>query len=57
MLNYKKYDFNKVPLPAIFLRDIYTNNLSIENAENEQNDLFEWFSNSEKRRKSSENFF
>ena len=40
-LNYKKYDFNKVPLPSIFVRVIYTNNLSIENADNEQSDLYE----------------
>ena len=38
-LDYKNYDFNKVPLPSIFLRDIYTKNVSIENDDNEQNDL------------------
>ena len=40
-LNYKKYDFNKVPLSSIFLRDIYTNNLSIEIADNKHSDLYE----------------
>ena len=36
------YDFNNVLLPAIILRDIYANNLSIENAANEQSDLIVW---------------
>ena len=53
-LNYKKYDFNKVPWSSIFLRDLYRNNLSIENADNEQSDLYEWFSNLKKGRKSLE---
>ena len=39
-LNFKNHDFNKVSLPSIFLRDIYTNNLSVENTYNEQSDLF-----------------
>ena len=43
VLNYKKYDLNKVQLPSRFLQDIYTNNLSIENADHEQRDLYEWF--------------
>ena len=36
------YDFNNVLLRAIILRDIYANNLSIENAANEQSDLIVW---------------
>ena len=36
------YDFNNVLLPAIILGDIYENNLSIENAANEQSDLIVW---------------
>ena len=53
-LNYKKHDFNKVPWSSIFLRDLYRNKLSIENADNEQSDLYEWFSNLKKGRKSLE---
>ena len=53
-LDYKNYNFNKVLLPTIFLRDVYTNDLSIENAVNEQSDLFKTFSNLNKGRKSSE---
>ena len=51
-LNYKSYGLNKVSLPSIFLRDIYTNDLSIENADNEQRGLFKKFSNLNKGRKS-----
>ena len=53
-LNYKNYDFNKVSLSSIFLRDVYTNKLSIENTDNEQNDLFKMFGNLNKYKKSSE---
>ena len=52
--NYENYDFNKVSLPYRFLRDIYTNDLSIENSDNEQNDLFKKFRNVNKGRKSPE---
>ena len=52
-LNYKKHDFNKVSLPSIFLRDIYINDLSIENAANEQSNLFERCDNLKKGRKPS----
>ena len=40
--------------PLYFYESIYTNNLSIENADNEPSDLYEWFSNLKKGRKSSE---
>ena len=50
-INYKNYDFNKVSLPSIFLRGIYTNDLSIENADNGQNDLFKMFDNFKKGKK------
>ena len=53
-LNYKNYDFNNASLPSIFLRNIYTNNLSVEDADNEQSDLYEMFNNLNKGRKSSE---
>ena len=43
-----------MPLPSIFLRDVYTNDLSIENADNEQSGLFKRFGNLNKSRKSSE---
>ena len=32
-------------MPSIFLRDKYTNDVSIENADNEQNDHFKMFGN------------
>ena len=41
-------------MPSIFLRDIYTNDLSIENGDNEQIDLFKRFNSFNKSRKSSE---
>ena len=41
-------------MPFIFLRDIYTNDLSIEYTDNEQSDLFKRFGNLNKDRKSSE---
>ena len=41
-------------MDSVFLRDIYTSNLSIENAENEHIDLFKMFCNLNKGRKSSE---
>ena len=44
-------------LPSIFLRDIYKNILSIENADNEQSILFKIFGNLNKGRKSSEKVF
>ena len=56
-LNFKNYDFNKVSLPPIFFRDIYTNDLSIENSNNEKSDLFKMFENLNKGRKLFENFF
>ena len=40
---------------AIFLRDICTNDLSIENADHEQSDLSKRFGNLNKGRKSLEN--
>ena len=36
----KRYKFSKVSLSITFLKDIYTNILSIENADNKQNNLF-----------------
>ena len=39
-LDYKNNDFNKVSLLVRFLKDIYTNDLSIENADNERSNLF-----------------
>ena len=45
MLNYKKHNFNKVSLPIIFLRDIYKKNVSIENADIEQINLFKKLNN------------
>ena len=53
-LNYKKYDFEKVSLPSKFLRDIYTKNLSIEDADNQQSDLYKRLNNLNKGRKSSQ---
>ena len=53
-LDYKNYNFNKVSLPAIFLRDINTNNLSIDSVDNEESDLFKMFGNLNKGRKSFE---
>ena len=44
-------------MPSICLRDIYTNDLSIENADKEQNDLFKMFGNLNKGRKSSEKIY
>ena len=44
-------------MPSIFLRDIYKNILSIENADNEQSVLFKIFGNLNKERKSSEKIF
>ena len=32
-------------IPGIFLRDTYKNNLSIEDSDNEQSDLFKMFGN------------
>ena len=54
MLNYKKYNFNKVSLPTIFLRDKHAKDLSIENADNEQSDLFRILKNLNKAKKSPE---
>ena len=55
-LNYKNYDFNKISLASIFLRYIYiySKDLSIQNADYEQNSLFKKYSNLNKGRKSSE---
>ena len=55
--NYENYDFNKVSLSYRFLRDKYANDLSIENSDNEQNDLFKMFRNLNKGRKSPEKIF
>ena len=41
-------------LPTIFLRDIYENNLSIKDADNEESSLFKTFGNLNEGRKSSE---
>ena len=41
-------------MPAIFFRDMYTNNLSVENADNKQSDLLKMFGNLIKGKKSSE---
>ena len=56
-LDYKKHDFNKVPLPSVFLRDIYTKILAIENADNEQSNLFRLLSNSKSGRKPPEKIY
>ena len=53
-LNYKNYDFNNALLSSIFLRDIYTKDLSIKNYDNEQSVLYKRLSNLNKSRKSSE---
>ena len=44
-LDNKSYDFNIISLPAILLRDIYTNNLLIENADHKQSSLFKMLDN------------
>ena len=44
-LYFKDYGFDKVSIPGIFLRDTYKNNLSIEDSDNEQSDLFKMFGN------------
>ena len=36
----KRYNFSKVSLRITFLRDLYAKILSIENADNEQHNLF-----------------
>ena len=41
-------------MDSVFLRDIYTSDSSIENADNEHTDLFKMFCNLNKGRKSSE---
>ena len=51
-LNYKNYGFNNVSLWTIFLRDTYINDISIENVDNEQNDIRKRFSKLHKGRKS-----
>ena len=53
-LDYKKYIFSKVSLPAVFLRDIHTNDFSIENADEEQSDLFRILKSLNKGKKSPE---
>ena len=54
-LDHKNYDFDKVPLPSIFLIYIYIYiYLSIEYADNEQSDLFKLLSKSKKGRKPPE---
>ena len=50
-LNYKNYNFNKVSLPAIFLRDIHAKDLSMENADIEQSNLYRALKNLKKGRK------
>ena len=44
-------------MPNMFVRDIYKINLSIEDAGNEQSDLFKTFSNLNKGRKSSQKIY
>ena len=44
-------------MPNMFVRDIYKINLSIEDADNEQSDLFKTFSNLNKGRKSSQKIY
>ena len=41
-------------MPAIFFKDMYTKNLSVENADNKQSDLPKMFGNLIKGKKSSE---
>ena len=53
MLSYN-YDFKKVSFLAPFLIDIYTNDLSKENDDNEQSNLFKKLGNLNKGRKSYE---
>ena len=47
----KRYNFSKISFSIIFLRDIYTNVLSIQNAENEPSNLFKELSNISKGEK------
>ena len=49
-LNYKtkdgkKYNYSKLQLPIVFLRDLYKTVLSIEKTDNEQSNLFKEFTN------------
>ena len=44
-------------MPSVFVRDVYTNDLSIENAINEQSGLFKMFGNLNKGMKLSEKLF
>ena len=44
-LYFKDYGFDKVSIPGMFMRDTYKNNLSIEDSDNEQSDLFKMFGN------------
>ena len=44
-------------MPSVFVRDIYKINVSIEDADNEQSDLFKMFGNLNKGRKSSQKIY
>ena len=55
-LGYKNHKFDKALLPIIFLRDIYANNLSIENTDIEQINLFKRLNNLNKCKKSAEKY-
>ena len=55
-LGYKNHKFDKALLPIIFLRDIYANNLSIENTDIEQISLFKRLNNLNKCKKSAEKY-
>ena len=44
-------------MPSMFVRDIYKINVSIEDADNEQSDLFKMFGNLNKGTKSSQKIY
>ena len=57
ILDYKNYDFNKVSLTFIFLKDIYTHDLSIKDADDEQSNLIKKLGILNKGRRSSEKIY
>ena len=56
-LNYKNYNFNKLSLPTIFLRDIHTKDLTMKkNADIEQSNLFRALKNYKKAENHQKNY-
>ena len=55
-LGYKNHKFDKATLSVKFLRDIYANNLPIENTDIEQSNLFKRLNNLNKCNISAENY-